>query len=294
MTWQRTAHNPEVAGSNPAPATQKGPGNRAFFRFLNGIAGGDFWFILPSESWLGTIDPRGHVGLVPSARRPKGQHLNRAISRAAVILSATTGSSASLTSWSTGVGEQRGALCHLERSPFVPAVVHCPTPESRHRASRPSCSMSRSRASWASAQAIRLSGAESSIPCRRSGRAAAITTNTEAELADLLQRSGEVGELLFTEFGHHPDSALLRAVLPTSAFVEVAAMGTTPTESQVRAAGLGGNDRLLLGNLAAFGLVSFRGGSLALGVVLLVGAGFGHSPVSFLGSLAVALGSFLR
>ena len=24
------AHNPEVAGSNPAPATQKGPGNRAF------------------------------------------------------------------------------------------------------------------------------------------------------------------------------------------------------------------------------------------------------------------------
>jgi hypothetical protein len=24
------AHNPEVAGSNPAPATAKGPGNRAF------------------------------------------------------------------------------------------------------------------------------------------------------------------------------------------------------------------------------------------------------------------------
>jgi hypothetical protein len=24
------AHNPEVAGSNPAPVTQKGPGNRAF------------------------------------------------------------------------------------------------------------------------------------------------------------------------------------------------------------------------------------------------------------------------
>jgi hypothetical protein len=25
------AHNPEVAGSNPAPATHEGPGNRAFF-----------------------------------------------------------------------------------------------------------------------------------------------------------------------------------------------------------------------------------------------------------------------
>jgi len=25
------AHNPEVAGSNPAPATFKGPGDRAFF-----------------------------------------------------------------------------------------------------------------------------------------------------------------------------------------------------------------------------------------------------------------------
>jgi hypothetical protein len=24
------AHNPEVAGSNPAPATEKGPGNRVF------------------------------------------------------------------------------------------------------------------------------------------------------------------------------------------------------------------------------------------------------------------------
>src|SRR5215211_1149118 len=25
MTWQRTSHNPEVAGSNPAPATTRGP-----------------------------------------------------------------------------------------------------------------------------------------------------------------------------------------------------------------------------------------------------------------------------
>src|SRR5437588_1373001 len=38
LTWQQTTHNPEVAGSNPAPATQKGPGNGAF-RY-DGIAGG--------------------------------------------------------------------------------------------------------------------------------------------------------------------------------------------------------------------------------------------------------------
>ena len=49
---------------------------------------------------------------------------------------------------------------------------------------------------------------------------------------------------------------------------------------------------LLLGNLF-LGLVSLRGGSLPRGLVLLVGAGFGHPPVSFLGSLAVAFGSFL-
>jgi hypothetical protein len=30
------AHNPEVAGSNPAPATEKGPGNRAFFLWITG------------------------------------------------------------------------------------------------------------------------------------------------------------------------------------------------------------------------------------------------------------------
>ena len=30
------AHNPEVAGSNPAPATQKGPGNRAFLLWITG------------------------------------------------------------------------------------------------------------------------------------------------------------------------------------------------------------------------------------------------------------------
>jgi len=30
LTWQRSSHNPEVAGSNPAPATSKGPGNGAF------------------------------------------------------------------------------------------------------------------------------------------------------------------------------------------------------------------------------------------------------------------------
>ena len=29
------AHNPEVAGSNPAPATREGPGNRAFSQGLN-------------------------------------------------------------------------------------------------------------------------------------------------------------------------------------------------------------------------------------------------------------------
>src|SRR5205807_1036861 len=30
MTWQQTAHNPEVAGSNPAPATTERPGDGAF------------------------------------------------------------------------------------------------------------------------------------------------------------------------------------------------------------------------------------------------------------------------
>jgi hypothetical protein len=30
MTWIDESQNPEVAGSNPAPATEKGPGNRAF------------------------------------------------------------------------------------------------------------------------------------------------------------------------------------------------------------------------------------------------------------------------
>jgi hypothetical protein len=25
LAWQQTSHNPEVAGSNPAPATHKGP-----------------------------------------------------------------------------------------------------------------------------------------------------------------------------------------------------------------------------------------------------------------------------
>jgi hypothetical protein len=33
------AHNPEVAGSNPAPATKKGPGNRAFCLRVGGAAG---------------------------------------------------------------------------------------------------------------------------------------------------------------------------------------------------------------------------------------------------------------
>jgi hypothetical protein len=31
MTWQQLAHNPEVAGSNPAPATQKGPAKWGLF-----------------------------------------------------------------------------------------------------------------------------------------------------------------------------------------------------------------------------------------------------------------------
>src|SRR6266542_3575576 len=30
MTWIDASHNPEVAGSNPAPATAKGPHTRAF------------------------------------------------------------------------------------------------------------------------------------------------------------------------------------------------------------------------------------------------------------------------
>ena len=34
MYLVEAAHNPEVAGSNPAPATAKGPGNRAFSLFL--------------------------------------------------------------------------------------------------------------------------------------------------------------------------------------------------------------------------------------------------------------------
>jgi hypothetical protein len=44
MTWQRMAHNPEVAGSNPAPATGKAP-ETGLFCFL----GGDLlWKLLPT------------------------------------------------------------------------------------------------------------------------------------------------------------------------------------------------------------------------------------------------------
>ena len=50
---------------------------------------------------------------------------------------------------------------------------------------------------------------------------------------------------------------------------------------------------LLLRKLPAFGLVSLRDGIFALRLALLVGAGFSHSPVSLLGSLAVPVGSLL-
>jgi hypothetical protein len=56
---------------------------------------------------------------------------------------------------------------------------------------------------------------------------------------------------------------------------------------------LGDVIRELLRRLAAFGLVSLRDGGLALRLVLLIGAGFSHSPMSLLGSLAVPVGSFL-
>lgn len=33
LIWQQSSHNPEVAGSSPALATGKGPGNGAFLLF---------------------------------------------------------------------------------------------------------------------------------------------------------------------------------------------------------------------------------------------------------------------
>jgi hypothetical protein len=39
LTQKATSHNPEVAGSNPAPATEKGPQTRAFCNSLHlGVA----------------------------------------------------------------------------------------------------------------------------------------------------------------------------------------------------------------------------------------------------------------
>jgi len=41
-------HNPEVAGSNPAPATSKGPGNGAFLFVVTAKGGRFFARLLPS------------------------------------------------------------------------------------------------------------------------------------------------------------------------------------------------------------------------------------------------------
>jgi hypothetical protein len=60
MVWQRMAHNPEVAGSNPAPATGKGPGNGAFLFFVRVIRGETFAQLLPSQHDL--LSGKGRLG----------------------------------------------------------------------------------------------------------------------------------------------------------------------------------------------------------------------------------------
>src|SRR5690348_13870157 len=55
MTEQQTSHNPEVAGSNPAPATAKGA-RKGAFRFLRVLHGPSQ--LAPPEDLAGCVEAR--------------------------------------------------------------------------------------------------------------------------------------------------------------------------------------------------------------------------------------------
>src|SRR5690554_2520456 len=63
----RRAHNPKVAGSNPAPATNESPRSEALIREigegLSGVSGADFYTVFYTAGWdaLGRTGPGRHA-----------------------------------------------------------------------------------------------------------------------------------------------------------------------------------------------------------------------------------------
>jgi hypothetical protein len=91
------AHNPEVAGSNPAPATEKGPGNGAFFLVRLARLEAPRWTVAatlcPAEAdsprpplpWLRSSADRSHLRL---CARGDG-HVSRIHGRSSVVCDAS-------------------------------------------------------------------------------------------------------------------------------------------------------------------------------------------------------------
>jgi hypothetical protein len=90
LTQIRTSHNPEVAGSNPAPATEKSPGNGAF-RLLILIPAASSCPTLARMRGCGPVrigrsGPICRTGVVRLAGRgPSGQLSGTVVSAAAAL-----------------------------------------------------------------------------------------------------------------------------------------------------------------------------------------------------------------